>query len=629
MVIPTILAVSLFAVFALNNSVLPKTSPAAAATIQPDRSVVQPESSAEVGAPAKLPQLTLFKQPPTHEAAIELPPLGLASKEPAPITFRRFEAADQPIEIKQRITAIDIDGNYFVKDKTIQDVIYSRVGETLVEPKIKADLKAIYGLGYFSDVTVDFKNFRDGSKVIFKVLENPVIRTIIIHNNTAISTEELRANLQTTTDKILNFKFLQEDIQTINNLYKDRGYALARVENVDTNAKEHCLNIYITEGLVESIALEGNANTKDYVILRELSTQPGAVFNEKTLSKDLQRVFNLGFFSEINPVFEPGSTKDSIIILLKMKETRTSTVNFGGGYGEADGWFGFIDLSLNNLMGTGRSLMIRGQTGQELATYQFKYADPWFLPDQLGERAGLQLRKWYTMGTDVYFSNEDKVRNGWDVSLSKPLTENVKIAYTLGSEKVNPYNTATFEAYLEDFIGIDFSYDTRDFWLNPSRGSLYTLSLKEGWVYKTSASTFFKAGLDLNQYIFVTLGQTFAAHLGLGAGFGDVPEGEKFYAGGANSIRGYTPSQTKTGTRKFILNLEQRVTFNDVFQGVFFFDWGNAWSSGFIVPSDCILGWGPGVRLTTPLGPIRLDYGVPGGKNFGEGVLHFSIGQAF
>jgi outer membrane protein insertion porin family len=465
--------------------------------------------------------------------------------------------------------------------------------------------------------------------VVFKVIENPILRKINIHNNTAISTEELRANMQTTTDKILNFKFLQEDIQTINNLYKERGYVLARVENVDTNAKEHCLNIYITEGVVESIVLEGNTTTQDYVIMRELYTQAGSVFNEKNLSKDLQRVFNLGFFSEINPIFEPGSTKDSIIILLKVKEARTSTINFGGGYGEADGWFGFIDLSMNNLMGTGRSLMIRGQVGQELDTYQFKYADPWFLPDQLGERAGLQLRKWYTMGTDVYFSNEDKVRNGWDISLSKPLTEKVKISYTLGSEKVNPYNTATFEAYLEDFLGIDLSYDTRDFWLNPSRGCLYTLSLKEGWVYKSSVSTFFKAGLDLNQYIFVTTGQTFAGHIGLGAGFGDVPEGEKFYAGGANSIRGYTPSQTKTGTRKFILNLEHRVTFNDVVQGVFFLDWGNAWSTGALVPADCILGWGPGVRLTTPLGPIRLDYGVPGGKNFGEGVIHFSIGQAF
>lgn len=568
---------------------------------------------------------------------LKLPGVGLGQIDLKAITvesspankFMRFPKKETKIETRAKITDIDIWGNYYVDSKPIIDAIFSRVGETLVPAKIKADLKAIYALGYFSDVTSEFEDHQDGTRVIFKVIENPALRTIRVHNNTAISTKEIRSVMKNQSGKILNFKHLQADIQSINALYKEKGYTLARVANVDTDAKNHVLHIYVIEGIIESIVLEGNKNTKDYVVLRELHSKPGSVFNEKVLSKDLKRVFNLGYFSELNPVFEPGSTKEKIVMILKIKESRTSTINFGGGYGEAEGWFGFIDLSVNNLFGTARNILIRGQTGQELQTYQFKYTDPWFLPNQLGPRSGFSARRWFTVGTDIYMADEDKVRNGWDLSLTKQLRENFNITYTLGSEKVDPYNAATFEAYIQDTVGVTFSYDTRDFWLNPSAGALYSLSLKEGWKHTSYTSGFFKIGVDFNQYIPIVEGQTFAAHVGSGAGFGDVPEGELYWAGGANTIRGYYPTDARTGRKKFILNLEHRVTFNDVFQGVLFIDWGNAWNDGYLVPSDFITGWGPGIRLTTPLGPIRLDYGVPSGQNFGEGIIHFSIGQAF
>jgi outer membrane protein insertion porin family len=110
---------------------------------------------------------------------------------------------------------------------------------------------------------------------------------------------------------------------------------------------------------------------------------------------------------------------------------------------------------------------------------------------------------------------------------------------------------------------------------------------------------------------------------------GDVPIGELYWAGGANTVRGYYPTEAVSGTRKLLANLEYRMNFSDVFQGVFFYDWGDAWNSGSPPFDKFITGWGPGVRVNTPLGPIRLDYGIKGGHAFGEGLMHFSIGQAF
>lgn len=533
------------------------------------------------------------------------------------------------VSVSPTITALEIKGNKLVPEKEISDVIFTRVGDTLVTEKLRGDLKAIYALGYFSDVVTSLEASAGGTKVIFRVTENPKIEDITVDGNTVYSTAEILALLGTKKGDILNFKKLQEDIEKINNKYKNDGYILARVIDVETDKATNILHFKIIEGKVESISLDGNETTRDYVILRELKTKPGSVLNEEVLKKDLRRVFNLGFFSEVSPNFEPGSSKDKVVLQLKIKETRSSTINFGGGYGEREGWFGFVDLSINNLMGTAQGLLIRGQSGQQVSTYQFKYFNPWFLPDKLGDHAALTFRRWLTIGRDIILTTQDGIYNGFDISIGKPLKDYYNVTWTLGSENVSPYLTSTFEAYRSDTLGLGLSYDTRDFWLNPREGRFYTLDLKQGWKYASATTTFFKIGSDLNHYYPMFSNQVLALHAGAGTGFGDVPVGEVYWAGGANTVRGYYPSEARTGKRKIIMNAEYRLNFSDMFQGVFFYDWGDAWDAGAPDPAHFISGWGPGVRINTPLGPIRLDWGVPAGKAFGEGIMHFSIGQAF
>lgn len=528
------------------------------------------------------------------------------------------------------ISAIEIRGEKFISEKEMMDSIFSRVGDRLVEEKVKGDVKAIYALGYFSDVISSFEVSAGGAKVIFNVFENPKIKSIAIEGNLVFSTAEILSLLSTKPGEVLNFKKMQDDIESINAYYKKKGYILSRVIDVETDKKESSLHFKIIEGVVESIVLDGNEGTRDYVILRELKTKPGTVLNEDTLKKDLRRIFNLGFFSEVTPNFEPGSTKDKVVLQLKIKETRTSTVNFGGGYGEREGWFGFADLSINNLMGTAQGLLLRGQYGQELSTYQLKYYNPWFWQQRLGDHAALTLRRWLTVGRDIFLTDQNARYNGFDVSLAKPLSDYNNITWTLGSENVSPYGTSSFEAYLSNTIGASFAYDTRDFWLNPKEGRYYTIDTKLGWKHASSATTnFVKLGGDMNHYIPVQENQLLALHGGLGYGIGDVPIGEIYWAGGANTIRGYYPSEARKGRRKLIANAEYRLNFSDMFQGVFFYDWGDAWDYGWPTAAHFISGWGPGVRVNTPLGPIRLDYGVASGKTFSEGVMHFSIGQAF
>ncbi|MCX5726534.1 MAG: BamA/TamA family outer membrane protein, partial [Candidatus Saganbacteria bacterium] len=405
--------------------------------------------------------------------------------------FKALPKATGTAEVRPTITAIELQGNFTITEDKIREAIFSRIGDTLYEEKIKLDLKAIYAIGYFSDVNVHFYNYKDGSKVVFEVIENPTISEIRFEGNTVYPADMLKRKMKTKEFEMLNYQTLRDDIDTINKLYKDDGYMVARVIDVSTDEWSGVLTIKMVEGVIEKIEIEGNETTHDYVILREFNTKPGGILNEKVLSKDLRKVFNLGFFQEISPSFQPGSSPDKIVIIINVKESRTSSINFGGGFGEKEGWFGFIDLSINNLFGTGRGLLIRGQTGQEVQTYQFKYSEPWVFPSLFGDHATMTFRKWYTIGKDIYLTEENEVRNGFDVSLGKPYGEDFNASVSLGSEQVSPYQDATFEAYRSDTVGFTFSYDTRDFWLNPQEGSFHSFQTRWGWK-QTSISTSFQ-----------------------------------------------------------------------------------------------------------------------------------------
>ncbi len=555
------------------------------------------------------------------------------TQEPVVIQQRNDNAtAAKSVSVAPLVTGIYIKGLVTVKQDAVVDQVNTKIGEMLSEEKIKNDQKSIFAMGSFSDVSVSFEKSKAGTNVIFKVKENPLIAGITLEGISVFSREAVLSHMKSKTGQLLSYANVQSDLKTIEELFRSNGFVLAKVVDISTDPVTNVIRIKVVEGQIESVLISGNTNTKDYVIQREINSRAGDVFNEKVLAKDLRRVFNLGFFSEINPDFEPSLSGDKVILVIRVKESKTNTINFGGGYGEREGWFGFVDLSADNLMGSGQGMLLRGQAGQQQQTYQFRYMYPWFMPNIFGDRTSMTFRRWLTIGKNIYLletAEREGVYNGWDVSLNRPINDEWSLGLSLGSEKVTPSGTATFEEYQANTIGISAAYDTRDNLQNPSTGQFYSYGLRKGWKIASSDTNFTKHTIDLNQFIKTYERQTLAIHLGLGAGFGDIPVGEIYYAGGTNTIRGYEPIEARTGIRKIVANIEYRYSFNDMFQGVVFFDWGNAWNEGWPDPFKFISGKGFGLRLNTPMGPIRLDYGIGSNRAFAEGVLHFSIGQAF
>src|SRR5690606_39734687 len=105
----------------------------------------------------------------------------------------------------------------------------------------------------------------------------------------------------------------------------------------------------------------------------------------------------------------------------------------------------------------------------------------------------------------------------------------------------------------------------------------------------------------------------------------NLPEHERFRVGGAETVRGYDYGEF-LGDRMLVFNAEYRFPITDAVQGVVFADAGRAFKAGDSISlSGLKLGYGVGVRLDTPLGGIRIDYGI----GEGGGRTYFSIGPAF
>jgi outer membrane protein insertion porin family len=129
--------------------------------------------------------------------------------------------------------------------------------------------------------------------------------------------------------------------------------------------------------------------------------------------------------------------------------------------------------------------------------------------------------------------------------------------------------------------------------------------------------------------------QSLAFSFKAGTVLGDLPPYEAFALGGANSIRGYNEGEMGSGRSFLEASAEYRFPIISFIGGVLFLDAGTDLGTGKDVPGDPAgarrkpgsgYGYGLGVRIQSPLGPIRIDYGI---NDSGGTQIHFGIGERF
>ncbi|GAI90247.1 unnamed protein product, partial [marine sediment metagenome] len=232
-----------------------------------------------------------------------------------------------------------------------------------------------YDLGYFEDVRIKLESFRDGYKVVFEVIENLPIKEINIEGNTVVSVGEMREAMVLQEGQIFCQRILKNDLDRISQLYKDRGYLLINIKDINFD-EEGKLWINISEGRLEKIVIEGNDKTKEKVITREINIEPGDLFNFEKVKKSLQKIYNLGFFEDVSMKLEPGAEEDSIVLVVKVIEKNTGKFGIGAGYNSEEGLMGFTSYEENNLFGGGQKIQAKVEMGGR-TTYKLSFLEPW------------------------------------------------------------------------------------------------------------------------------------------------------------------------------------------------------------------------------------------------------------
>lgn len=543
------------------------------------------------------------------------------------------------------VRSIEVQGNRFVDTETIKaSILKTKVNQPVVEQHILDDLRAIYDLGYFQDATANFEPAVAGVQVIFNVVENPVVREIHFSGMTQVPFAEYAKQMKTQTGYILNIHDLWEDLYALREwIATEYGY-FARVADLtaDTDGR---IDVELAQTVLKDVVIEGNEKTRDFVIERELSFAPGDPVNLQRIDQSLRKVLMLGYFDEISRDFSEEDNPDETVLTINLTERKTGSATFGVSYSTADRLVGFVEAADDNFLGKGQRLNATVRFGKRLQEYELGFYEPYI--DKSGTSLGLNLYRRSRPVTATALEDDTKVEvkrttNGGDLTLGRPFTEFTRGRLTFKVEN-NTYTLPetpikeqdTFVDYKNRTIGFGVNTNTSDHPFTPTEGYKNDAYLELGTKLLGGDLQYAKLRLEHSRYLELRDGGYVLAVRGLGGRLlgGDLGR-EKFKIGGADTLRGYSYGGydgSLEGDHMVVMNAEFRFPILEKVTGVVFTDWGTTWDKGESLSlTELANSYGLGVRLDTPLGLLRLDYGW--GKNADDerkGQFYFGIGQMF
>ena len=620
--------------------------------------------------PGTLPQFTV-------------PPLALPTPDTVP------GASSAPV-LTGRVSRIAVLGNANVSDVAIRAYITQsglKLGEPYSAALAEKARDAVKNMGYFNgDVVIGaVTDPAGGVDVSFTVRENPIVKTIKFTANTptqepTIPGTKLKSLMVTQEGKVLNTNTLVSDLDKLFNhqtgYVRGQGFIFDVSSDINIDPLNGVLNIPLVEAHINSITIKGNKKTKAVVLTREFRSVVGEVLDEHKLQKDLTRVYNLGLFDEVGPFDETSTDVGKVDIVVPVTEKRSGQVSVGVGYSSRSKLVGQATLAENNFRGLGERVSVMWEVGgiSSQSSLDLSFFEPYLDKKHTSLNVDLYNKALYrfasssftggssnTSGTNsTYIERRKGLVLGLNRSFSDQLTGGITGRYeSVSTDNFQVVNGNQFIQQQGTVSGLGFRsvYSNRDNEVAPAAGGLRSISYET--VYASTRPVnqnlpsplapgreyFGKLGLDLRQYMslqgprkagnFNQPKRVLATRLLIGATARNIPFFEQYFLGGADSLRGYDTDRF-WGSNLALVQAELRVPLgkDNNFQGVLLFDGGDAWNSiyqqqglqqhtAFKLSTD----YGVGIRLVTPIGPIRLDYAIPGGG--GGGRTQFSIGQSF
>lgn len=544
------------------------------------------------------------------------------------------------ISVKENpiLKSIELTGNKEIKIEELKSLITLKDGEILNFNILKKDLENIAKLykerGYTA-ANFQFSISNDGVLNII-INEGPVVSGFNFLGNSVIDSSSLSKELDTYKGRVISNNLLKEIALKIQDLYKSKGYVASTVLNAYVDNKG-VLTFEIAEGKLASIEIKGNQKTKDYVILREMSLKPGDILNVSSIQKDLRKIYNLGYFSDLNVSLKSAETPGEVVLIVQVVEQPTGQLSGSLVYSTTEGFSVALGLSDSNLLGTGRKLGLSLNVGLGLTTedLSLNYTEPYLANTDATLNSVVIWKKGSyteTIEGDTVKYNED--RKSLDINLNKSIGNDL---YGILGVSFNNFQYQPQEGYslpevispgTSNSITLGVSQDTRDVQFSPQKGNYHTISVENGGGLLGGDFNFTKLNTDFRWYGPISENEILAVNYMWGIGLGNIPYIEKYNVGGFNSIRGL-PENWKKSDITELLSFEYRLKYDQNVIGVIFWDLGNGWNNNeTVAPADFKMGVGLGLRIMVPpMGVIRMDYGW--GSTDWQGRFYFSIGEKF
>ncbi|MFH1360003.1 MAG: outer membrane protein assembly factor BamA [Candidatus Omnitrophota bacterium] len=585
-----------------------------------------------------------------------------------------------------RIRRIHIEGNSHFPNKRILKIIKARAKSIwtftpgyLKEDVLDEDIERINSF-YEREGFIDAKSQysiaedREGQLVVTIQIDEGkryYVGKIFIEENSVLTESEILATMaEIKVGKVFSRERLAVDIDAIQSLYFDRGYIFANVRestSLDSETGEVAITLNVYEGdlaYINKITIQGNTRTRDIVIRRELRMTPGEQFDGIKLKRSKERLRNLGYFEDIGYDVEDTDVSNKKDLVVQVKEAKTGSFSFGGGFSTVDQIVGFVEVEQKNFdfanwptfTGGGQDLSLRFEAGSLRNNARLSFTEPWIFDYPIS--GGFDAYRTERLKERDVGYGYDEQRTGGNIRFGKEFSEYIYGGISYRREQVRIDNLDTdVSADLAREAGTNTlsmatlrsSYDSRDNAFSTKKGLVLTGIVDVAGGFLGGDKDFYRIQNRASYYVPLKFNSVieFRLQTGLANAYDDtevVPIFERFFAGGSSTIRGY--NERKVGPLDLITedpvggegmlvgNIEYTIPLVDFIKLAVFLDTGNVWAKLEDFGSGSFKsGTGLGLRIKTPIGPVSLDYGYPLSDEPGEedrtGKFYFNISRGF
>ncbi|KAK1259576.1 hypothetical protein QJS04_geneDACA010312 [Acorus gramineus] len=538
-----------------------------------------------------------------------------------------------------------------------------RPNSALTVREVQEDVHRIINSGYFCSCMPVAVDTRDGIRLIFQVEPNQEFQGLICEGANVLPSKFLEDAFRDGYGKVVNIRRLDEVINSINGWYTERGL-FGLVSDVEI-LSGGILKLKVSEAEVNNITLRfldrrtgepTTGKTRPETILQQLTTKKGQVYSLLQGRRDVETILTMGIMEDVSIIPQPAGDTGKVDLVMNLVERVSGGFSAGGGIssgitnGPLSGLIGSFAYSHRNVFGRNQKLNLSVERGQIDSIFRINYTDPWIEGDDKRTSRSIMIQNSRTPGTIVHGNPQGdhgsvtigRVTAG--IEYSRPIRP--KWSGTMGiifqhagarDDRGNPIIkdvhscplTASGNAYDDTLILKGEGVYTG---LGDQGSPMFVINMEQGLPVLPEWLCFNRVSARARKGVGIGPAHVVLSLLG-GHVLGNFSPHEAFTIGGTNSVRGYEEGAVGSGRSYVVGSGEVSFPMYGPVEGALFADYGSDLGSGPTVPGDPAgargkpgsgYGYGAGVRVYSPLGPLRLEYAF---NDHGAGRFHFGVGH--